>query len=70
MGLSSFNRARRLAAEKALEESQEKPLDKMSVAELKENAAENEIDLGDATKKPEIIALILAASGGGGDGDS
>lgn len=44
------------------EESKEKdPFDSMKVEELKEYAAENGIDLGDATKKADIIAVIKAA---------
>lgn len=34
------------------------PVDKMTVEELKAYAAENGIDLGDAKKKDEIIAVI------------
>lgn len=37
------------------------PLDKMTVEELKAYAAEKNIDLGDATKKAEIKAVIKAA---------
>lgn len=36
-------------------------LEDMTVAELKAHAAENEIDLGDASKKADIIAAIEAA---------
>lgn len=39
-----------------------KPVEKMTVAELKDYAAENEIDLGEAAKKEDILQLILAAS--------
>lgn len=39
-----------------------KPIEKMTVAELKEHAAENGIDLGEATKKEDILQLILATS--------
>ncbi len=39
----------------------EKSLDKMTVPELKDYAEANEIDLGDATKKPDILAAIEAA---------
>lgn len=42
-----------------------KPLEKMTVAELKEYAEQHGIDLGDAAKKDEILAVILAAEGGG-----
>ncbi|MBB6670273.1 hypothetical protein [Cohnella nanjingensis] len=54
----------------------EKPLEKQSVAELKAYAELHNIDLGDADKKPAILAAILAAqqaggapNGGTGDGD-
>ena len=36
-----------------------KPLESRTVAELKEYAAENDIDLGEATKKEDILAAIL-----------
>jgi len=39
----------------------EKPLEKRTVPELKAYAAEHEIDLGAATKKPDILAAIVAA---------
>lgn len=39
----------------------EKPLDKMTVAELKEYAAVHEIDISEAVKKEEILAAIQAA---------
>lgn len=38
-----------------------KPIDKMTVDELKTYAAEHGIDLGDATKKNDILAKIEAA---------
>ena len=38
------------------------PVDKMTVAELKAHAAEHSIDLGEATKKDEILAAVQAAS--------
>ena len=37
-------------------------LDSMTVAELKEYAEENGIDLGEAKKKAAILAVIMAAS--------
>lgn len=40
------------------EEPAEKPLKKMSVLELKALAAERGIDLGEATKKADIIAKL------------
>ncbi|MFC3802706.1 Rho termination factor N-terminal domain-containing protein [Cohnella sp. GCM10012308] len=42
-------------------ESGDKPLEKMTVPELREHADFLEIDLGDATKKSQILAVILAA---------
>ena len=41
--------------------SADKPLNKRTVDELKAYAAENSIDLGDATKRDEILAAIAAA---------
>ncbi|OAB25244.1 hypothetical protein PMSD_28075 [Paenibacillus macquariensis subsp. defensor] len=70
MGLSSFNRARRIAAEKLLEENKEKSLDKMNLGELKEYAIENGIDLGEATKKPDILATIIRLQDGEPNGES
>jgi hypothetical protein len=58
----------------AEDELEDKPLEKQSVAELKAYAEQHGIDLGEATKKPEILAAILAApqngapNGGAGDG--
>lgn len=47
----------------------EKPLDKMKVDELKEYAAAQGIDLGDAKTKAEIIEAIKAAEdAAGGEG--
>lgn len=42
-------------------EPAEKPLEKRSVADLKAYADENGIDLGEATKKADVLAAILAA---------
>lgn len=39
-----------------------KPVDKMTVEELKAHAAEHSIDLGEASKKDEILAAVQAAS--------
>ena len=38
-----------------------KAIEEMTVAELKEYAAENDIDLGDAKKRDEILEVIQAA---------
>ena len=43
-------------------ESEDKPLDQMKVDELKQFAADNSIDLGDATKKDDILAAIQLAT--------
>lgn len=43
----------------------ESPDSTWKVADLKAHASENGIDLGDATKKDEILAAITAASGSG-----
>ena len=37
------------------------PVAKMTVGELREYAAEHDIDLGDATRKDDILAAIAAA---------
>ncbi len=41
-----------------------KPLEKRNVGELKEYAAEHDVDLGEATKKADILAAIKAAQAG------
>jgi hypothetical protein len=46
----------------------DKPLDEMTVPELKKFATKNEIDLGDAKTKPEVLAKIEAHNAGGGNG--
>ena len=48
-------------------EVQADPLKKMTVDELKEYAATNGIDLGEATKKADILAAIQAAETGNDD---
>ncbi|WP_028988037.1 hypothetical protein [Thermicanus aegyptius] len=81
MGLAAFNRQRReLAAKVREKEKSEKPVSKpapvgglndfndMTVAELKQYAADNGIDLGGATKKGDILAVIFATKGGEKDG--
>lgn len=45
-------------------ETVEVALEKMNVAQLKKYAKDNDIDLGDATKKEEILAVIEAAQKG------
>lgn len=44
-----------------------KPFEKMTVAELKEYAEQHGIDLGDASKKEDILSVILATKGGDRD---
>lgn len=72
MSLSGFQRRRReqVAAgrevEKAAEEQhEEKALDKMKVEELREYAEKHSIDIGEVTKKADIMERILNAIGGG-----
>jgi hypothetical protein len=38
-----------------------KPLDEQTVAELRATAAESGVDLGDATRKDDILAVLVAA---------
>ncbi|MDP4092592.1 MAG: hypothetical protein Q8920_04455 [Bacillota bacterium] len=47
-----------------LTSSSEKPLDKMTVDELKEYAAKKSIDISGAAKKDEILAKIKEAAQG------
>lgn len=42
-------------------EADAKPIDKMNVDELKGYAAEHKIDLGEATKKADILKIIQEA---------
>lgn len=49
-------------------EADEKPLEKRSIAELKEYADKNGIELT-ATKKADVLAEILAAESNEGDGE-
>lgn len=42
-------------------EAEDKPLDKRTVEQLKAYAAAQEIDLGEASKKADILAVISAA---------
>lgn len=42
-------------------EADAKPIDKMNVDELKSYATEHKIDLGDATKKADILKIIQEA---------
>lgn len=58
MGLAAFNRARRLRAEKESNTITHDVNDRMTVAQLTEYAEANNIDLGDATKKADILAVI------------
>jgi len=47
-----------------------KPLEKQTAAELKAYAAEHDIDLGDATKKADVLAAIQAAIAAAAEGSS
>lgn len=44
-----------------LEPEKEKTVQEMNLAELKKHAKDNGIDLGDTTKKEDVLAKILAA---------
>lgn len=44
-------------------------LSRWKVAELKAYAEENGVDLGEATKKDDILALLSVAADSGSDGD-
>lgn len=44
-------------------EADAKPIEKMKIDELKAYAAEHNIDLGEATKKDEILKIIQEAEG-------
>lgn len=46
--------------------AQATPLDKLTVVQLQAYAAENDIDLGDAKLKADLLAAIAAAETGGG----
>ncbi|MFD1954294.1 hypothetical protein ACFSL6_08920 [Paenibacillus thailandensis] len=48
----------------AEKEEADKPVGEMTVTELKAYAKANSIDLGEATKKDEILAKIKEAEGG------
>ncbi|WP_373350915.1 hypothetical protein [Acinetobacter bereziniae] len=66
MGLASFNRMRREAAEreaKSAEQEQtiDKPVDKMNVKELREKLVSLGVNPEDSAKKPELIGLLESA---------
>ena len=63
MSATAFQRMRReQAAEEAAKKLQkEKPIDKMTIAELKVYADDHNIDLGEAAKKDDILAAIQVA---------
>ncbi|GIP55953.1 DUF7210 family protein [Paenibacillus vini] len=42
-----------------------KPVEEMKLDELKAHAKEKQIDLGGATRKEDILGVILGAQGGG-----
>ncbi|MEV7282870.1 hypothetical protein [Streptomyces sp. NPDC093111] len=48
------------AARRAAPDGGDKPVERMNVEELKAYAAEHDIDLGDATKKAELLATVIA----------
>lgn len=49
-----------VSSEEFVPEEVDKPVEKMTVAELKSHADKNQIDLGEATKKDDILAVIQA----------
>lgn len=51
---------REVSSEEFVPEDVEKPVEKMKVDELKAHAEKRNIDLGEATKKDDILAVILA----------
>ena len=56
------------AAETTFDEDEDdKPLEEMTVAELKQVAKENNIDISGAKLKNEILAIIMAAAPAEGD---
>lgn len=67
MSATAFQRIRREQENRereAEENKMDKSLEKMTVPELKEYAETNGIDLGDATKKPDILATITGLKDG------
>jgi endogenous inhibitor of DNA gyrase (YacG/DUF329 family) len=49
-----------------VEDLKEKPLDKKTIPELKEYAELHKIDIGDATKKEDILAKLEGGAANGG----
>ena len=62
MGLAAFNRMRREQAEREAkeqgEEVQEKPINKMTVNELREKLSSLGVNAEESTKKAELISLL------------
>ena len=62
MGLAAFNRVRREQAEREAkeheEEVQEKPINKMTVAELREKLSSLGVNAEESAKKAELIGLL------------
>ena len=62
MGLAAFNRMRREQAEREAkeqgEEVQEKPINKMTVNELREKLSSLGVNAEESTKKAELIGLL------------
>lgn len=73
MSVTAFQRRRRVqaaleVAKKQQDETPEvKPIDKMTIAELKSYAEQNAIDLGDASKRADILAVIQAVQSKNGE---
>ena len=60
MGLSSFNRMRREAAQKKLEQEPKADLSKMSLGELREHLTEQGIEFDPKASKAELLKLAEA----------
>ena len=60
MGLSSFNRMRREAAQKKPEQESKADLSKMSVGELREHLTEQGMEFDPKASKAELLKLIEA----------
>ena len=62
MGLAAFNRMRREQAEREAkeqeEEVQEKPINKMTVTELREKLSSLGVNAEESAKKAELISLL------------
>jgi len=64
MGLAAFNRMRREAAEREVKAKQEaeKPIEKMTIKELKEELLKHGIQAEESAKKADLVALLESVS--------